>query len=85
MTAALHHVEMKSHPERISKLRKYGNNYDWSRLKFPMAINKIGEFEKNNDTSLKIEMPKRGSLVKFHDGQHQFKVPFFMYADFEAN
>ena len=29
-------------------------------------------------------MPKEGSLVKFHDGQYQFKVPFIMYADFEA-
>ena len=29
-------------------------------------------------------MPKEGSLVKFQDGQNQFKVPFIMYADFEA-
>ena len=29
-------------------------------------------------------MPKEGSFVKFHDGQYQFKVPFAMYADFEA-
>ena len=29
-------------------------------------------------------MPKEGSLVKFQGGQYQFKVPFIMYADFEA-
>ena len=29
-------------------------------------------------------MPKEDSFVKFHDGQHQFKVPFVMYGDFEA-
>ena len=29
-------------------------------------------------------MPKEGSFVEFHDGQNQFKVPFVMYADFEA-
>ena len=29
-------------------------------------------------------MPKEGSLVKFQDGQYQFKVPFFMYAYFEV-
>ena len=29
-------------------------------------------------------MPKKSSFVKFHDGQYQFKVPFVMYADFEA-
>ena len=29
-------------------------------------------------------MPKEGSFVEFHEGQNQFKVPFIMYADFEA-
>ena len=29
-------------------------------------------------------MPKEGSFVEFQDGQNQFKVPFIMYADFEA-
>ena len=27
-------------------------------------------------------MPEEGSLIKFHNGQYQFKVPFIMYADF---
>ena len=30
-------------------------------------------------------MSEEGSFVKFHDGQNQFKVPFTMYADLEAN
>ena len=29
-------------------------------------------------------MPRKGSTVEFYDGQNQFKVPFMMYADFEA-
>ena len=29
-------------------------------------------------------MPESGSVLKFHDGQYQFKVPFIMYADFES-
>ena len=41
------------------------------------------EYCKDNE-SVKIKMPKPGSFVKFHDGQNQFKVPFTMYADFEA-
>ena len=28
-------------------------------------------------------MPKEGSLIKFQDGQNQFKFPFIMYTDFE--
>ena len=29
-------------------------------------------------------MPKPSSLVKFHDGQYQFRVPFIMYVHFGA-
>ena len=29
-------------------------------------------------------MPKTGLFMEFHDGQNKFKVPFTMYADFEA-
>ena len=156
----------------IKKIMRYTNNYNWSGLKFPVAINKINEFEKSNNISInalgikgekpyicrkskyngrknvvnlllivdgekrhhtaikslsrllgdsnskhghkqhfclnclqgfhseeskdnhfeyckdneavRIEMPKEGSFVEFHDGQNQFKVPFVMYADFEA-
>ena len=38
---------------------------------------------KNNE-AVRIEMPKLGSFVEFHDGQNQFKVQFTMYTDFEA-
>ena len=41
------------------------------------------EYCKDNE-AVRIEMPKPGSFVEFHDGQNQFKVPFMMYADFEA-
>ena len=27
---------------------------------------------------------KKERLLKFHDGQYQFKVPFMLYADFES-
>ena len=41
------------------------------------------EFCSDND-AVKVEMPESGSVLKFHDGQYQFKVPFIMYADFES-
>ena len=37
----------------------------------------------DNET-VRVEMPKLGSVIEFYDGQNQFKVPFIMYADFEA-
>ena len=38
----------------MSNLRKFENNYDWSGLEFPVAINKIGIFEKKNDVSVTV-------------------------------
>ena len=29
-------------------------------------------------------MPNKNTIVKYSNGQHQFKVPFIMYADFES-
>ena len=46
--ASLHHEEIDSHPERITKLQRYENQYNWGGLKFPVAVNKIDKFEKNN-------------------------------------
>ena len=52
---------------------------------FPTKISRDNHFKycKDNKT-VRIEMPKEGSLVKFQDGQYEFKVPFIMYADFKA-
>ena len=33
---------------------------------------------------IKIEMPDKNPIVRYSNGQHQFKVPFIMYADFES-
>ena len=54
VTAALHHKEIKSHPERVSNIKQYVDNYNWTGIKFPMAINEIDKFEKNNNISISI-------------------------------
>ena len=48
ITEALHHEDIKHHPERISLLRPYENQYNWKGLEFPVSIKKIDKFEKNN-------------------------------------
>ena len=45
---ALRHKDIKHHPERISLLRPYENQYNWKGLEFPVSIKKIDKFEKNN-------------------------------------
>ena len=52
---------------------------------FHSEIRRDEHFKYYKDTeAVRIEMPKEGSFVEFHNGQNQFKVPFAMYADFEA-
>ena len=37
-----------------------------------------------SNQAVRIEMPTKCPLVEYSNGQHQFKVPFIMYADFES-
>ena len=46
--AALHHVEIKHHPERISLQRPYEIQYQLKGLEFPVPIKNIDNLEKNN-------------------------------------
>ena len=50
---AAENIRMKD-PQRVLNLRKFTDNYDWSRLKFPVAIKNINIFEMNNDISINI-------------------------------
>ena len=43
---ALHHEDIKHHPERISLLRSYEKQNKWKGLEFPVLIKKIDKFEK---------------------------------------
>ena len=45
---SLHHGEISDYPERIAKLQPFAERYNWKGLKFPVALNKIGKFERNN-------------------------------------
>ena len=37
-----------------------------------------------SNESVRIEMPTKNPIVSYSNGQHQFKIPFVMYADFES-
>ena len=52
--AALRWEDIRSHPEQISNLREFSNDYNWSGLKFPVSIKDINVFEMNNDTSVNV-------------------------------
>ena len=37
-----------------------------------------------DNKTVRVKMPQKGSKIEFCDGQNQFKVPFIMYADFKS-
>ena len=169
--AAMKWEEIGNNPERVSKLRRYEGDFDWSDIEFPVSFRDINKFERNNEIgvnilavenkktyicrkgrdynrivnlmliadvenpnkkhyvavkslsrllskqnskhkeaqhfctnclneseiirderyeycrskdSVRVEMPTKNSIVKYADGQHQFNVPFVIYADFES-
>ena len=171
--AAMKWEEIGNNPERVSKLRRYEGDFDWSDIEFPVSFRDINKFERNNEIgvnilavenkkkiyirkgkdydriinlmlmtdvenpnrkhyvavkllsrlllkqnskhkeaqhfctnclngfeseiirdehyeycrskdSVRVEMPTKNPIVKYADGQYQFKVPFVIYADFES-
>ena len=41
-------------PQRVSNLRKFTDNYNWSGLEFPVSIKGIGKFETRNNISVNV-------------------------------
>ena len=54
VTAADRWEEIDKHPERISKLRKFEEEYDWTDVEFPFAIRSIDNFEPKNEISVNV-------------------------------
>ena len=52
--AALKWADIKCNPERISNLKKFVDNYDWSGLEFPVSIKDIREFEIKNGILINV-------------------------------
>ena len=50
VTTSLHYKEIKSHPEHVSNIVGYADNYNWSRLEFLVAINKINDSKRTTMT-----------------------------------
>ena len=48
IVAALNHQKIPNHPERISNLIPFINNYNWNDLEFPAGHKDYSAFEKNN-------------------------------------
>ena len=47
-------TDIGSHPERISNLKKFVNNYDWSGLEFPVSLKRMEKFKINSNISVNV-------------------------------
>ena len=47
-------MDVDSHPDRLSNLREFADNYDWSRLEFPVLLKQIGTFQAKNNISVNV-------------------------------
>ena len=61
---AVEKVGMKD-PQRVSNLRKFTDNYDWSGLEFPVSIKDIGKLETRNNISVNI-LAVEGRDINIH-------------------
>ena len=52
--AALRLEEIDSHPERISKLKRFEADFDWSGVRFPISFRDIKGFESRNQISINV-------------------------------
>ena len=50
LIAALNHKQIKSHPERISNLQPFINQYNWKKINFPAQQKNWKKFELSNKT-----------------------------------
>ena len=46
--------DIDSHPERISKLKRFGADFDWSGIGFPVSVKDIKKFELRNQMSINL-------------------------------
>ena len=52
--AAMKWEEIGNNPERVSKLRRYEGDFDWSGLEFPVSFRDINKFERNKEIGVNI-------------------------------
>ena len=52
--AAMKWKDIGDHPERISNLRRYDDDFDWDGIKFPASIRDIKRFESRNEITINI-------------------------------
>ena len=51
---ALHPIDRKNHPDRVTKYKQYDNNLKFDDINFPVKLDKIPKFEKLNNININV-------------------------------
>ena len=65
-------MNIDSHPERISNLTKFENDYDWSGMEFPVSMEDISTFESNNNFSVNVLAVEGKDIYIHRKGQRRW-------------
>ena len=92
ITAALNYHNINSHPEIISNLKPFINNYNWKDVEFPSYSKDWKKFEQNNETlalnilyvSYNTMQTKQAYLSKYI-GEGDIQVKLLMITDGMTN
>ena len=84
-----HYVAIKSLGRLLSKMNSKHNPTQHFYTNCLQGFSDIASRDNHyaycrSNESVRIEMPTKNPIVEYSNGQHQFKVPFIMYADFES-
>ena len=92
ITTALNYQNIDHHPERISKLKPFIDNYNWHDINFPAGHKAYSAFEKNNsDIAINIlYMPCktkeiRQVYISKHNNERDTHVNLLMITDGTGN
>ena len=84
-----HYVAIKSLGRLLSKLNSKHNPSQHFCTNCLQGFSELRSRDEHyaycrSNQAVGIEMPTKCPIVEYSNGQHQFKVPFVMYADFES-
>ena len=76
--AAMKWIEIVDHPERISKLRRYEDDFDWDGIKFLTSFRDIKRFKSRNEITINILAFERKKVYICRKGKEYDRVANLM-------
>ena len=72
--AAMKWEEIGNNPERVSKLKRYEGEFDWSDTEFPVSFRDINKFERNNEIGVNIQAVENKKIYICRKGRDYNRI-----------